>query len=132
MMLAIGFGAASLGKRFRLYSVVTIAILVVFGTLTGIGAPRLEANLPTPWLGVWERICIASGMIWIAVLAIPLLRLETPAAARGRQDTLAASKATWRGAPVAEHPIRFLVYREFSTRNVRFPADWPLRNTSTL
>lgn len=90
MMLAIGFGAGFLGKRFRLYSVVTIAILVVFGTLTGIGAPRLEANLPTPWLGVWERICIASGMIWIAVLAIPLLRLETPAAARGRQDTLAA------------------------------------------
>jgi hypothetical protein len=32
-ILEIGFGAAALGKRFRIYSFVTMAILVVFGAL---------------------------------------------------------------------------------------------------
>jgi hypothetical protein len=30
--------------------------------------------LPTPGVGVWERISIATFMGWIAVLAITLLR----------------------------------------------------------
>jgi hypothetical protein len=75
MMLSIGFGATALGRRFRIYSVATMLILVVFGTLTGMGAPNLEANLPTPWLGVWERISISVDMLWVAVLAIVLLRV---------------------------------------------------------
>ena len=73
-LVAIGFGAAALGKRFRLYSVVTILILVVFGILAGLEIPRLTANLPTPWLGVWERTNIFAAMLWIAVLAVTLLR----------------------------------------------------------
>jgi hypothetical protein len=73
-LLAIGFGATALGKRFRLYSVGTILILVVFGTLSGLDGPRLAANLPTPWMGVWERINIYVTMFWIMVLAIALLR----------------------------------------------------------
>jgi hypothetical protein len=73
-LVAIGFGAAALGKRFRLYSVLTILILVVFGILAGLEIPRLTANLPTPWLGVWERTNIFAAMLWIAVLAVTLLR----------------------------------------------------------
>ena len=34
MLLAMGFGAAAFEKRFRLYSVVTMVILVAFGALT--------------------------------------------------------------------------------------------------
>jgi hypothetical protein len=52
MMLAIGFGAAAFGKRFCLYSIATMVILVVFGALTGMDGPRIAANLPTPWVGV--------------------------------------------------------------------------------
>ena len=74
MMLAVGFAAAALGKRFRLYSIATLVIFLVFGTLTGMDGPRVAANLPTPWVGVWERIIIAAQMLWIAVLAITLLR----------------------------------------------------------
>ena len=48
MMLAIGFGAAAFGKRFRLYSIATILMLVVGGVLAGLDQPRLAANLPTP------------------------------------------------------------------------------------
>jgi hypothetical protein len=46
----------------------------VFGVLTGLDAPRLAANLPTPWMGVWERINIFGYLLWIIVLAIILLR----------------------------------------------------------
>lgn len=74
MLLAIGFGTAAFGKRFRLYSIVTIAVLFVFGSLTGMEAPRIDANLPTPWIGVWERINIGVFLLWIVVLAIVLLR----------------------------------------------------------
>ena len=73
-MLAIGFGAAAFGKRFRLYSVATMMILVVFGALTGMDGPRVGANLPTPVVGSWERINIGGFMLWVVVLAIILLR----------------------------------------------------------
>lgn len=81
MMLAMlfgaaAFGAAAFGKRFRLYSIATIAVLVVFGVLTGMDAPRVEADLPTPWVGVWERINIGVFLLWVVVLAIALLRVE--------------------------------------------------------
>jgi len=36
----------------------------------------MAANLPTPWLGVTERISIFGYMLWIAVLAIVLLRTQ--------------------------------------------------------
>jgi hypothetical protein len=59
MLLAIGFGAAAFGKRFRLYSIATFLMLLLGGVLTGLDQPRLAANLPTPWMGVWERISIS-------------------------------------------------------------------------
>jgi hypothetical protein len=74
MLLAIGFGAAAFGKRFRLYSIATIALLVVFGALTGMESPRIAANLPTPWGGAWERINIGVFLLWVLALAIALLR----------------------------------------------------------
>jgi len=75
-LLAIGFGAAAFSRRFRFYSIVTILILLIFGALTGPAAPRIEANLPTPWVGVWERINILGFLLWVVVLAIILLRSE--------------------------------------------------------
>jgi hypothetical protein len=77
MMLAIGFGAASLGKKFRIYSVITLLVLIVAGVFTGIDGPKIEANLPTPWIGVWERINIGVYMLWVVVLAVVLLRRQT-------------------------------------------------------
>jgi hypothetical protein len=76
MLLAIGFGAAAFGKRFRLYSIATMVILVAFGALTGLDAPRIAANLPTPWVGVWERINIGVFLLWVVILAIALLRAQ--------------------------------------------------------
>jgi hypothetical protein len=74
MALAIGFAAATMGRRFRLYSIATLATFVVFGILTFMEGPRLAANLPTPWIGVWERINIGVWLLWVVVLAVVLLR----------------------------------------------------------
>jgi hypothetical protein len=76
MLLAIGFAATALGKRFCIYSVVTILVILGFGVLTGMDSPKMEANQPTPWIGVWERISIGAEMLWVAVLSITLLRKE--------------------------------------------------------
>ncbi len=76
MLTAIGFGAAAFRKWFRFYSIATIVILLVFGVLTGLDAPRIEANLPTPWVGVTERINIGVFLLWVVVLAVALLRTQ--------------------------------------------------------
>jgi hypothetical protein len=74
-LLIIGFGATAFGKRFRLYSIATIVILLVFGALAGLDGPRIAANLPTPWVGVTERINIFGYLLWFAVLALALIRV---------------------------------------------------------
>jgi len=76
MLVAIGFGATAFGKPFRLYSIITILSLFVFGALTGLESPRLQANLPTPWIGLWERITILGFLVWVVVLAIVVLRVR--------------------------------------------------------
>ncbi|SMO64346.1 DUF998 domain-containing protein [Fodinibius sediminis] len=74
VLLIIGFGANAFGKRFRIYSIVTLLMLVVFGGLTFLQADRVTADLPTPWMGIYERINVYGYMLWVAVLAIGLLR----------------------------------------------------------
>ena len=76
MLLAIGFGAAAIGKRFRVYSIATMAILLAFGVLTGMDGSNIAANLPTPLVGVWERINIAAFLLWVVVLANVLLKAD--------------------------------------------------------
>jgi pimeloyl-ACP methyl ester carboxylesterase len=77
MMFQMGFAAAAFGRRFRVYTIVTMVVLFFFGALTFRSAPGVSANLPTPWLGVWERINVLGFMAWQAVLAMGLLRVET-------------------------------------------------------
>jgi uncharacterized protein DUF998 len=74
MFLAVGIGAAAFGTRFRLYSIASIVVLLAFGALTFLEAPRLQANLPTPWIGLWERLNITVFLLWIVVLAAMLWR----------------------------------------------------------
>lgn len=72
MMLLMGFGAAGLGKRFRYYTFATWVVFILFGVLTFMESPGIEANLPTPYIGLWERINIGAFLLWVAVLAIVL------------------------------------------------------------
>ena len=73
-LLAIGFAAFALGARFRVYSFGTLLTLLVFGALTAPYAARLAAGQPTPGLGILERITIYASLLWVAVLAVALLR----------------------------------------------------------
>ena len=79
MLLAMGFGAVALGTRFRRYSIATMVILFVCGLMTIPDAARVQANLPTPWVGVWERINIGVFLLWVVVLATVLLRTRVTA-----------------------------------------------------
>lgn len=77
MFAAMAFGAAAIRGWFRVYSIVTIAALLLFGVLTTSTAPRVQEDLPTPWTGLWERINIGVFLIWVVVLAIVLLRTRS-------------------------------------------------------
>lgn len=70
IILSMGFAAAAFGKRFRLYSIGTIVILLVFGAAAGSDISRIDAQLPTPWLGIIERVNIYAYLLWMVVLAI--------------------------------------------------------------
>ena len=76
-LLAIVFAAFALGKRFRVYSFATLAVLIVFGALTAPFGARLAAGQPTPGFGILERVNIYSSLLWMAVLATVLLRRPT-------------------------------------------------------
>jgi amino acid transporter len=74
MLIAMSFGAAALGRVFRLYSIISIIVLMIFGVLTGIEAPNIDVNQPTPMIGVWERINIGVFLLWVVILATVLIR----------------------------------------------------------
>lgn len=74
LLLAIGFGGFALRRRFRLYSLGTVLTVLVSGALTAQYIARVGAGEPTPGLGIIERIEVYATLVWIAVLAIALLR----------------------------------------------------------
>jgi len=76
ILFIIGFGASAKGKWFRIYSICTILILLLFGALTGIAGPSVADGLPTPWLGIYERINVYGYMLWVMVLSIILFGTE--------------------------------------------------------
>jgi Protein of unknown function (DUF998) len=73
-MAAMGSAAVAFGRRFRVYTLATMALLALFGALTGAYGARMSADLPTPLVGVWERIDVGVFIAWIAALATVLLR----------------------------------------------------------
>jgi hypothetical protein len=76
ILLAMGFGSTLFSKRFRYFSYAMILAILVFGVLAGLQAGRVAANQPTPWLGIVERGNVYAIMLWVAVLAIGLLRAQ--------------------------------------------------------
>jgi hypothetical protein len=77
IVTAIGFAATAFGRRFLFFSSATIVVVLAFGVWSSMDAPRIEAGLATPWLGVKERIFWYAYQAWFAVLAVALLRRRT-------------------------------------------------------
>jgi hypothetical protein len=111
-LLAMGLGAAAWGKPFRLLSIGTMAVLVATGALTALDAPGVDANLATPWIGVWERINIGVWLLWVVVLAATVLRQASqrsltssatrsahPPSARQKYDVAGDSEVAFRPRP---------------------------------
>ena len=73
-LLAMGFSAASFGKGFRWFTIVTMVILAGAGFMTSLQAPNLDKNLSTPTIGAWERVNIAAFLIWLVIFAIQAQR----------------------------------------------------------
>ena len=73
LVTAMGFAAAAFGGRFRVYAILTIALMLAFAGWSGMEVPRVEAGLPTPWIGVKERIFWYAYQLWFVVLAMTLL-----------------------------------------------------------
>ncbi len=69
----IGIGAFVFGLRFRLFSFITIGLMLVFGMLMNMYVADVADNKDTPWLGIYERIAIEGAMLWQAVFAAVLL-----------------------------------------------------------
>lgn len=82
-LLALGFGAAAFTSWFRLYSIGTIAVLVLGGLMASKDAGNLPADLPTPGMGLWERLDIYATMLWLVVLAVLLHREHSSPRSRG-------------------------------------------------
>jgi hypothetical protein len=90
MLLAIGCGAVAFGRRFRIYSIASLVVIAGFGFLTFLEAPGVGANLPTPWIGVWERINIGVFLVWVVAVATALLRAGEMPGVASRREALAA------------------------------------------
>lgn len=74
IFLIVGFGAVAFGAAFKRYSIASILVMLAFGALAAMDAPKLAANEPTPWLGLTERIDIGAYLLWAIVLALALWR----------------------------------------------------------
>ncbi len=68
--------AVAFGWAFRLYSIVTLVTALLFGLLSA-QVDRIEAGEPTPYMGLLERIGIGAWLLWIAVVAVVLIRGRT-------------------------------------------------------
>jgi len=73
-IVLMGLGAAALKKRFRIYTIASFGAFILFGILIAIESPGVQANLPTPWIGFWERANISVFQLWVIVFTITLLR----------------------------------------------------------
>jgi hypothetical protein len=76
MLASMGFAAAAYKNWFSIFSIATIIIMLVFGVLTSLEQPDVKANLPTPSLGIIERIRVGIFLPWTVVLALILLKKE--------------------------------------------------------
>ena len=77
MMIAMVAAALAFGARFRAYTIATIAVMLAAGAWTGRLGADIQAGLPTPWIGIVERLIIYGHLAWVIVLAIALLRAQS-------------------------------------------------------
>ena len=84
-------------KAFRIYSAVTVLVIIGGAVLAGMQVPRIEAGLPTPGLGIFERLNIYAMLVWVTLFAITLWQDQT-----ARQGNIATAEPR----AAIEHPAK--------------------------
>jgi hypothetical membrane protein len=74
VLLSIGLSLAAFRGAFRLYTLATIVALLLPAVFAFQYVAEVEANLPTPGLGLGERFAQYAYALWQSVLALVLLR----------------------------------------------------------
>ena len=82
ILALLGAGSAAFGTRFRIYSLTSAAVVLLFGTLTSREGAKLADGQPTPGMGLYERVSIGTWLQWMATLATILLREQRRLPAR--------------------------------------------------
>jgi hypothetical protein len=67
-------GAIARPGWFRVYSAITLSLVIAAGGLVSTSIEAIAANQPTPWMGLLERISVYGPLVWMSVLAASLLR----------------------------------------------------------
>jgi uncharacterized protein len=73
----IVIGSRTFGRAFRLYSVITLVVIIGCGAFTASYGPDVGANSPTAWIGITERVTVLGSMLWLAIFAGALLRARS-------------------------------------------------------
>ena len=76
--LSLVMGMIAFKQWFRIYSLGTLIIVLALAGLSFSYAPQLDANEPTPWLGLTERVAQWTFLVWQVVLVWRLLRTRQP------------------------------------------------------
>jgi hypothetical protein len=92
MVSFMTIGARPFGRRFRWFSGLTVAAMLICGGIVGTQVPAIARGLPTPWMGLVERVSVYAPSLWMAVLAWALLGESqrgtgAPAQAQGQPVT---------------------------------------------
>jgi hypothetical protein len=84
VLLQLAFGSGASGAAFRVYSLSTLAVVVVLGVVAGCCGLGFAAGAATPWVGVAQRACVGAYLLWVTVLDAVLLKAELEAAVASR------------------------------------------------
>ena len=74
LLAAVVLGAMAFPGRFRVYTIATLVFTTVLSIAGFSFVTAVVANLPTPWMGVYERAAQYAINAWYAVLAVLLMR----------------------------------------------------------
>lgn len=69
VMFGIGLDREKKWKSFKIYSIITVIVMIAAGAMTPV---LMDNNIPL--LGLFERIVIYTYLLWFSLLAIKLIR----------------------------------------------------------
>jgi hypothetical protein len=71
---SMAFSAAALNRRFRVYSLISLAVVLVFNGLAAMYVSEAAAGEALGIIGLFERIAFSAYFLWVVVLTVILWR----------------------------------------------------------